>query len=77
MLGNGELLEFDSPNALLSDSESHFSSLVQQTGPREATHLRMLAKNASSKMKSTDQKLNDNKEDDLSSDMTEQDPLIV
>jgi len=43
VLGNGRLLEFDSPQSLLSNGDSQFSSLVQQTGLDEAEHLRMLA----------------------------------
>ncbi|CAF4018606.1 unnamed protein product [Rotaria sordida] len=43
VLGNGELLEFDSPKVLLSNSTSHFSLLVEQTGVAEAEYLRMLA----------------------------------
>ncbi|UJR34945.1 hypothetical protein I4U23_027723 [Adineta vaga] len=42
VLNNGELLEFDSPNALLSNPTSHFTSLVEQAGTTEAEHLRML-----------------------------------
>jgi len=37
------LLEFDTPQALLSDVNSQFSSLVEQTGLAEAGHLRMIA----------------------------------
>ncbi len=77
MLGNGELLEFDSPNALLSNSESQFASLVEQAGAAEAEHLRLLASVASTKVKSNDQKLMDNKDDGLPSDNGENDPLIV
>jgi hypothetical protein len=77
VLGNGELLEFDSPDALLSDSESQFASLVEQTGAAEAEHLRLLASAVSKKVKSTDQKLADNKDDELLSDNAENDPLIV
>ncbi len=43
VLGNGRLLEFDSPQSLLSNGDSQFSSLVRQTGLGEAEHLRMLA----------------------------------
>ena len=43
MLGNGKVLEFARPDMLLSDSTSHFTSLVQQTGTAEAEHLRRLA----------------------------------
>ncbi len=77
MLGNGELLEFDSPDALLSNSGSQFALLVEQTGAVAAEHLRLLASVASSKVKSTDQKLANNKDDDLRLDDGENDPLIV
>jgi hypothetical protein len=77
VLGNGELLEFDSPDVLLSDSESQFSSLVNQAGAAEAEHLRMLASAASKKMKSTDQKLDDHEDDELPLESEENDPLIV
>ncbi len=77
MLGNGELLEFDSPDALLSNSESQFTLLVEQTGAVETEHLRLLASVASSKVKLTDQKLADSKNDDLRSDGEENDPLII
>ncbi|CAF4171689.1 unnamed protein product, partial [Rotaria sordida] len=40
VLGNGELLEFDSPKVLLSNSTSHFTLLVEQTGVAEAEYLR-------------------------------------
>jgi len=70
-------LEFDSPYALLSNSESHFASFVEQTGAAEAEHLRLLANIASTKVKANDQKLMDNKDDELPSDSGENDPLIV
>ena len=43
MLGDGKLLEFDSPQVLLSNAGSHFSSMVRQSGLGEAEHLRGLA----------------------------------
>jgi hypothetical protein len=76
VLGNGELLEFDSTDVLLSDSESQFSSLVNQAGAAEAEHLRMLARAASTKMKSTDQKLDNHQNDDIALEAGENDPLI-
>ncbi|CAF4536341.1 unnamed protein product [Rotaria sp. Silwood2] len=48
VLGNGSVLEFDTPQALLSDINSQFSSFVKQTGLAEAEHLRTLATNAKS-----------------------------
>ncbi len=77
MLGNGKLLEFDSPDVLLSDSESQFASLVDQSGAGEAEHLRMLASTASKKVKSTDQPLGDHQDDELPLQSEENDPLIV
>jgi len=70
-------LEFDTPQALLSDVNSQLSSLVEQTGGAEAEHLRLLANVASTKMKSNDQKLIDNQDDNLKSDSGENEPLIV
>ncbi|CAM2724338.1 unnamed protein product [Rotaria socialis] len=46
VLGSGNILEFDTPQALLFDAQSQFSSLVQQTGIGEAEHLRILANTA-------------------------------
>ena len=45
MLGGGRVLEFETPEVLLSNARSHFSSLVDQSGVGEAEHLRMLVKN--------------------------------
>ncbi len=64
-------MEFDTPQTLLSDGNSQFSSLVEQAGGAEAEHLRLLARMASSKAKSTDQKLNDGKSDELPSNNAE------
>ncbi len=36
-------MEFDTPQALLLDRNSQFSSLVKQTGSGEAEHLRLKA----------------------------------
>ncbi len=70
-------MEFDTPQALLSDENSQLSSLVEQTGGAEAEHLRLLANVTSTKMKSNDQKLMDNQDDNLKSDSGENEPLIV
>lgn len=70
-------MEFDSPAVLLSDTESQFASLVNQAGAAEAEHLRMLANAASRKMKSTDEKLDDNQNNELLFESEENDPLIV
>ncbi len=77
MLGNGELLEFDSPDVLLSNSESQFASLVDQSGAGEAEHLRMLASTASKKVKSTDQPLGDHQDDELPLASEENDALMA
>ncbi|CAF4234850.1 unnamed protein product, partial [Rotaria sp. Silwood2] len=52
VLSNGKLVEFDSPEILLSNTQSHFTSLVQQTGTIEAEYLRTVASLASLKIKS-------------------------
>ncbi|CAF4743672.1 unnamed protein product [Rotaria sp. Silwood1] len=70
VLGNGELLEFDSPKILLSNPNSHFASLVEQAGVAEAEHLRTLAN-----MKST--KDNHNLDQELLLDSKETDPLLT
>ncbi len=43
MLSDGKLVEFDSPQILLSNDHSHFALLVEQTGAAEAEYLRTLA----------------------------------
>ena len=77
MLGNGELLEFGSPHVLLSDYQTQFASLVEQTGTAEAEYLRILANAASMKVKSNEQKLDDDENDELPPDSGENDPLIL
>ena len=44
VLGDGKVLEFDRPDILLSNANSHFTSLVNQTGMGEADYLRNLVK---------------------------------
>ncbi|CAF3009520.1 unnamed protein product [Rotaria sp. Silwood2] len=70
VLGNGELLEFDSPKVLLSNSTSYFASLVEQTGIAEAEHLRTLAN-----MKST--RDNHDLDEESLSETKETDPLLT
>ncbi len=67
VLGNGELLEFDAPNVLLSNPNSHFTSLVEQAGAGEAEHLRTLAKKAKHPIFNSDDELleKDNENDPL------------
>ncbi|CAF1183386.1 unnamed protein product [Adineta steineri] len=43
VLSNGMLVEFDSPQVLLSNTNSQFTLLVEQTGIAEAEYLRTLA----------------------------------
>jgi hypothetical protein len=44
VLDNGELLECDSPYALLNNPNSHLSLLVSQLGEVEFDYLRQMAK---------------------------------
>jgi hypothetical protein len=74
ILGNGELLEFDAPNVLLSNPTSHFASLVEQTGPTEAEHLRTLANVSSAVMKVKHQRFNC--DDESQEENTESDPFL-
>lgn len=69
-------MEFDSPDALLVNPVSEFTSLVKQTGVAEAERLHLLASAASSKVKSILEKLNDDTSDELQPDNAEYDPLI-
>jgi ABC-type proline/glycine betaine transport system ATPase subunit len=74
VLGHGELLEFDAPNVLLSNPNSHFTSLVEQTGAAEAEHLRTLASVSSTDMKVEHQTFNS--ADELLEENNEHDPLL-
>ncbi len=71
MLGNGRLLEFGSPQSLLSNGNSQFSSLVRQTGLGEAEHLRTLAN-----VSKTNAQRNEVCNDKSLEDYIETDPLI-
>jgi ABC-type proline/glycine betaine transport system ATPase subunit len=75
VFGNGELLEFDTPEMLLSNPNSHFVSLVEQTGPAEAEHLLTLANAAAANMKSKEPRTDTSEK--LPPDSNEKDPLIV
>ncbi|CAF3332630.1 unnamed protein product [Rotaria socialis] len=55
VLSNGELVEFDTPETLLSDVQSHFAILVEQTGTNEADYLRTIANLKLSMNKSKEQ----------------------
>jgi hypothetical protein len=74
VLGNGELLEFDAPNVLLSNPDSHFTALVEQAGPAEAEYLRTLANASSTAVKIKPQ--NFNSENEQLEENTENDPLL-
>lgn len=76
-MGSGQLLEFDSPQVLLANPESQFTSLVEQTGRVEADRLRLLARNAELNSGSTLQKLNEDIEEELLTDNAEYNPLIL
>ena len=72
VLGNGELLEFDTPSVLLSNAKSHLVSLVEQTGRSEAEYLRKLANR-----KDLTNNQNQIVDDELILSADETDPLLV
>ncbi|CAF4095187.1 unnamed protein product, partial [Rotaria magnacalcarata] len=74
VLSHGKLLEFDSPYALLHNSESEFTSLIDQTGAAESDHLRELAHLSALKANFKNQNFNDN--NDLPSEEEETDLLM-
>ncbi len=43
MLSDGKVVEFDIPEILLSNEQSHFALLVEQAGAAEAKYLHILA----------------------------------
>ena len=59
---------------LLSNPNSHFTSLVEQTGPAEAEHLRNLANASSIVMKIPYENINTDNE--LLEENNENDPLL-
>lgn len=75
MLGSGRLLEFDSPEALLANKNSHFSIMVEQTGATEAKHLRMLADNA--RANASDMQETIISDEESLEDTRESDPLLA
>ncbi|CAF0825031.1 unnamed protein product [Rotaria sp. Silwood1] len=74
VLGNGELLEFDTPQALLSNSNSHFTSLIEQTGSTEAQFLRTLVNTQDTNMNFDEPNVDSDEE--LPLDPNENDPLL-
>ncbi|CAI5942587.1 unnamed protein product [Closterium sp. NIES-65] len=44
VLSHGEVMEYDTPAALLDSAEGQFSSLVEDTGEQTAAHLRKIAR---------------------------------
>ena len=56
VIGNGEILEFDTPKVLLSDPNSHFVSLVEQAGSTEVEHLLTLLNTTTANMESKEQR---------------------
>ncbi|CAF0910972.1 unnamed protein product [Rotaria sordida] len=77
VINNGELVELDTPFALLSNSNSYFSSLAEQAGQAEAEYLRTLVNRMDRKKESIKQKQIDNDDDKLTSAVNENDPLLV
>jgi hypothetical protein len=75
VLGDGKVLECASPHVLLCDSNSHFSSLVKQTGSAEAEHLRVLANSTRSTAIQKEQSRTS--EEELLLDGNESDPFIL
>jgi hypothetical protein len=72
VLGGGRVLEFDTPEVLLSNGRSHFSSLVEQSGVGEAEHLRMLVRNMETRRRTEGVILNEMTKEDSN----ETDPLM-
>jgi hypothetical protein len=69
------LLEFDTPQALLSNVDSQFSSLVKQTGLAEAGHLRMIANGTKSNGQQNEETVIYNEKS--LEDASETDPLLT
>jgi hypothetical protein len=76
-LGDGRVLEFESPDVLLSNDESELSLLVKQTGSAEAEHLRMMARLAADRVFTSTHTFSIAEDDQLVKDAEEQDPLIL
>jgi hypothetical protein len=76
VLGNGSVLEFDTPQMLLSDANSQLSSLVDQAGVAEAEHLRMLVNDAKLNAQQQNHEIVIDNEKSLE-DVSETDPLLT
>ncbi|CAF1199030.1 unnamed protein product, partial [Rotaria sordida] len=74
VLSNGRLVEFDSPQVLLSNDYSHFSLLVEQTGIAEAEYLRTLANSSESYTRRKQDIYN--LDDEPALETNEMDPLV-
>ncbi len=68
------MVEFDTPEALLSNGYSYFASLVKQTGAAEAEYLRTLANSAESYAKQRGEIYISDEES--TSETNEMDPLV-
>ncbi|CAF4718803.1 unnamed protein product [Rotaria sp. Silwood1] len=74
VLSNGKLIEFDSPQVLLSNDYSQFTLLVEQTGEAEAEYLRTLANSSESYTRRKQEIYNLDDESPL--ETNEMDPLV-
>ncbi|CAF1537136.1 unnamed protein product [Rotaria sp. Silwood1] len=74
VLSNGKLVEFNSPQVLLSNDYSHISLLVEQTGAAEAKYLRTLANSIESYTRRKKEICN--LDDEWTLETNEMDPLV-
>ncbi|CAF2809808.1 unnamed protein product [Rotaria sp. Silwood2] len=74
VLSNGMLVEFDSPQVLLSNVKSHFTLLAERTGTAEAEYLRTLANSPESYKRWKQETANLDEESKL--ETTEMDPFV-
>lgn len=68
------MVEFDSPSVLLDNTQSYFSSLVEQTGAAEAEYLRRWANSHKSHAK--DKRQLHESDDEIPLETNELDPLV-
>lgn len=52
VMGDGQVLEYDSPLALLENKTSEFSAMVEKMGTEASNRLRQMAKEADREKKS-------------------------